>query len=346
MLNICIMRLSALGDVTHVAAVVNAIQTEMPDARISWVIGKTEAKLLNGMPGVEFWVVDKASGWRAYTNLRRSLGSRRFDVLLQMQLSLRAGILSTLVRAPRRIGYERSRTRDFHGLFVNERLAAAPEKHHVLDVLMGFAEHLGVKSKVPGWRLPICEAAQSFALEHLPQPSKTLLVSPCSSHARRDWSTAGYAKVIDHAYQAHGLHAVIVGGRSSREQATGDAITKLCTVPVKNLVGQDTLPQLVAMLSRAQLVLTPDSGPAHIANAVGTDVLGLYAATDPQRSGPYNSRQWCINQYGTAMRRWGHKFRSTPRWGKKYEFEGVMDLITQGDVIATLDKYMLHLQGA
>lgn len=340
------MRLSALGDVTHVAAVVNAITSAIPQARVTWIIGTAEAGLLEGMQGVEFVVVDKAAGWKAYGDLRRRLRGRQFDLLLQMQLSLRAGILSTAVRATRRIGYERSRSRDLHGLFVNERLADRPENHHVLDVLMGFARHLKVASNTPTWNFSISEAARGFARQHLPDPSRTLLVSPCSSHARRDWNIEGYAHVIDYANQKHGLECFIIGGRSERERAVGEAIVQRCQTPVKNLVGQDTLPELLAMLARAQLLLTPDSGPAHIANAVGTDVLGLYAATDPARSGPYHSLQWCVNRYPEAARRAGSSNPSASRWGKKYEYPGVMDLITQDDVCVTLDDYMSQLPEA
>lgn len=338
--NICIMRLSALGDVTHVAAVVNAIQLAKPDAHISWILGKPEAKLLSGMRGVEFIVVDKSSGWRAYADLRRDLRGRRFDILLQMQLSLRAGILSTAVRATRRIGYAPSRSRELHGLFVNERVSEAPEHHHVLDVLMGFARHLDTSATAPAWRFPISEAADAFARRHLPNPDKTLLVSPCSSHALRDWHSEGYAHVMDYANRRHGLECVLIGGRSERERAVARDIAGLCRTQVRNLVGKDTLPELVAMLARARLLLTPDSGPAHIANAVGTDVLGLYAATDPGRSGPYHSRQWCVDRYADAAALAGLNPEEKPRWGRKFEFPGVMDLITQGDVCATLDRYM------
>ena len=205
---------------------------------------------------------------------------------------------------------------------------------------MGFARHLDVNAAAPAWRIPISEAAGTFARKHIPNPEKTLLISPCSSHALRDWHTEGYAHVIDYANHQHGLECVLIGGRSEREQSVAQAITELCRTPVKNLVGKDTLPQLTALLARARLLLTPDSGPAHIANAVGTDVLGLYAATDPGRSGPYHSRQWCVDRYADAAALAGLAPGARPRWGRKFELPGVMDLITQGDVCATLDRYM------
>jgi heptosyltransferase I len=106
-----------------------------------------------------------------------------------------------------------------------------------------------------------------------------------------------------------------------------------------DLVGKDTFKQLLALLARARLVLTPDSGPTHMANAMGTAVLGLHACTDAERSGPYSDRRWTVNRYAEASEQFMGKPASALRWGRRIEFPGVMDLVTVGDAIARFEAF-------
>ena len=109
--------------------------------------------------------------------------------------------------------------------------------------------------------------------------------------------------------------------------------------PALDLVGKDTLEQLPALLARANLLMTPDSGPMHIANAVGTTVLGLHAATNPERSGPYTDRRYCVDRYDDAARKYLGKPADALRWGTRIEADGVMDLVTVEDGIAAFERY-------
>ena len=134
---------------------------------------------------------------------------------------------------------------------------------------------------------------------------------------------------------------MLCGGRSALERDTGDAIlAAMQTRAVAlDLIGKDTLKQLPALLARADLVLTPDSGPMHIANAMGAKVLGLHAATNPERSGPYSDRRYCVNRYDDAARTFRGKPAVDLPWGSKIEAEGVMDLISVDDAIAAFERY-------
>ena len=131
----------------------------------------------------------------------------------------------------------------------------------------------------------------------------------------------------------------LCGGRSALERETTDAILAAMTQPALDLVGKDTLKQLPALLERGQLLMTPDSGPMHIANAMGTKVLGLHAASNPARSGPYSDRRYCADRYDAAARRYLGKPASELRWGTKIEHAGVMDLVTVDDAIAAFERY-------
>jgi heptosyltransferase I len=117
-------------------------------------------------------------------------------------------------------------------------------------------------------------------------------------------------------------------------------------VPIVNQIGGDTLPQLLALLARASVVLCPDSGPAHMATMVGTPVIGLYAATRLERTGPYLSRQWCVDRYEAAAHRYRHCSADQLPWSEKIEHPGVMDLIEVADVRERLDALMRSRAGA
>jgi heptosyltransferase I len=334
--NICIFRLSALGDVTHTVPVVRALQAAWPDCRITWIIGKLEHRLLGALPGVEFIVYDKRGGLEAFKGLRRALQGRRFDVLLHMQVALRANLLSRLVKAPLRLGWDAARSRDQHQLFINQRIATVPLQHQVQGFLE-FPRALGIEIAEPDWRLPTSAADHAWAEQQLPGEQATLVISPCSSHRLRNWSVARYATVADHAASALKMRVVLSGGPSDLERDTAAAIEQAMRQRAINLVGKDTLSQSMALLQRASLLLSPDSGPVHIANAMGTAVIGLYAATWARRSGPYNSLQLTVDRYPEAARRFRGKEPEQLRWGHRIEEPGVMDLVTVDDVIEKLE---------
>jgi len=333
--SICLLRLSALGDATHVVPMVHSIRRAWPQVPITWILGKGEAKLLEGLEGVELLVFDKSAGWAGVRELRRQIGGRRFEVLLQMQLALRANLLSTLLPAERRIGYDRRRSKEGHSLFINERIG--PGGHHVLDAFAQFLVPLGLQQGRVEWNLPVPQAARDWAQQKLPGQQRTLLVSPCSSHSLRNWNVRRYAAVADHAAE-RGWRVVLSGGRSGLERRTADAIAEAMQHPVLDLVGKDTLKQALALLERADLVLSPDSGPVHMANAMGTKVLGLYACTDRERCGPYSDLRWSVNHYDEAARTFIGKPAAQLRWGKRVEFPGVMDLIPVEEVISKFDE--------
>ncbi len=336
---LCLLRLSALGDVTHVVPLVRTLQQARPDTGLHWVIDKAGHKLLEGLPGVVFHVYDKKSGLAGMRALRRELPAAGFAALLQMQVAFRANVLSAFIPARRRIGYDRARSKDLHGLFVNERIPDRPGIH-VLDAIGSFCEPLGMKQTTVSWDLATPADAHAWARAQWDDDGRpVLMISPCSSHERRNWYADRYAAVADHA-AGRGWRVVLCGGRSELERRTADAILAAMRAPALDLVGRDTLKQLPALLARANLLMTPDSGPMHIANAVGTKVLGLHAASNPARSGPYSDRRYCVDRYDDAARRFLHKPAAELKWGAKIEFDGVMELVGVDDAIAAFERYV------
>jgi len=338
--SVCILRLSAIGDTCHVLPVIRTLQRAWPQTHFTWVIGRLEAKLLGHMPDIEFIVVDKKSTAQSYKALREAMRGRHFDVLMHMQLSIRASLLSTLIPAKIKLGFDRSRARELQWLFTTNRLRPA-QRQHVMDAMFGFAEKFNVYEKVLRWDVPIPDAARDYARRLIPDDVKALVISPCSSHHLRNWRPEYYAEIGDYASATLGLKVILCGGRSADELRMGETIVARMKEPCANVIGKDTLPELLATLERATVLLSPDSGPAHMATAVGTPVIGLYAATNPARSGPYLSRQWCVDKYDVAARRLLGKPASEIPWTTKIERPGVMDLITPDEVTKKLHSLLL-----
>lgn len=335
--SLCILRLSAIGDISHTLPVVRTLQAHWPQTRLTWIIGKTEHALVGDIPGIDFIIFDKKRGWRAYPDVRRQLRGRRFDVLLHMQMALRASLISLLVDAPIKLGFDRARAKDGQWLFTNAQIAPR-QREHVLDSLFGFSVALGVPERLLRWDIPIPAEARRYAEEMLPGDQPTLIISPCSSAAYRNWTVEGYAAVADYAIEQHGMRVVLSGGLSTLEREYGAAIERHMRHTPLNLIGNTSLKQLLALLEHSTALLSPDAGPAHLATAVGTPVIGLYACTNPDRARPYLSETLAVNKYPEAVRVQYGKLPGDLPWGTRVRNNDVMELITPQDVVGKLEQ--------
>ena len=337
--SLCLLRLSAIGDVCHALPVIRTLQAVWPQTRITWIIGRTEASLLSDIPGIEFIIFDKSQRRRAFAQVRRQLAGRRFDVLLHMQMSLRASLLSLLVKADIRLGFDRERAKDLQWLFTNARIPHRPHQH-VLDSFFGFIEALGIEQRELRWEIPVPFEARMFASQVASDGRQMLIISPCSSMEYRNWSAAGYAAVADHAAEQYGMHVVLTGGPSLIERRYGGEIARLARCNPTNLVGRTNLKQLLALVEQATAMVAPDSGPAHLATAAGTPVIGLYAATNPDRARPYLSAAHVVNHYPDAVQAKYGKMPDELPWGTRVRDPGTMERIRPEEVIAALDRLM------
>lgn len=337
--SLCLVRLSAIGDVCHMVPVVASIHSQWPETAITWCVGRVEHALLEGLPGVAFAVLDKSAGWRGYRRLWASVGSRRFDVLVLAQLALRANVASAAIRAEVRLGFDRSRARELHGLFVNTRIPASP-RQHVLDGFFSFAETLGVTRRELAWNIPVPAADEARAAELLGAGGPVLVVAPCGSNPLRNWLPERYAAVADHAARRHGFRVVLTGGRAASDAEMAAAIRQHLRTSALDLTGRTTLKQLLAVMRRATLVLSPDSGSAHLGTAAGATVIALHATSNPDRTGPYLSRRWCVNRYDDAARQYLGRSADALPWGTRILRPGAMALIGVADVTAKLDEFV------
>lgn len=321
---------------------VRALQRQWPEARITWIIGKAEHSLLAGLSGVEFVVYDKALGLAGMRALWRELAETRFDVLLHMQQALRASVLSLGLKADVRVGYDKARAKDAQHWFTQRHLAPHP-RAHVLEAYLDFARLLGVEDLSLAWDLPVPDAAIEEA-RRITEASAYLLISPCANPRLRNfrnWSAEGYAAVIEHAWRQHGLKAVLTGGGSTQEREMGERIQSLCAErAVIDAIGETSLKGLLGLIRESRAVIAPDSGPVHMANALGTPVVGLYATTNPDRAGPYQWRDCVVDRYPDAVRAFLHKEPAELPWGQRVRHPDAMSLIRAEDVIERLEALL------
>ncbi|MDO4430451.1 MAG: glycosyltransferase family 9 protein [Lonepinella koalarum] len=321
--SLCILRLSAIGDVCHALAAVQQIQDFYPECKITWIIGKTEASLLSAITqGIEFVVYDKKTGWHGVWNLWKTLKNQQFDALLNMQTAFRASILSLGIKAKIKLGFGKKRSREGQGLFVNYRISD-PQSPHVLDGLLAFAQSIGVPIQSPYWHIQLAETDKYIVNQYVDPQRKNLLISPCSSKVEKDWLTERYAELANWANQ-QGFNVILSGSNAVREQKTIEKLTALCDFHPTNTAGKTTLPQLAALIQSVDLVISPDSGAAHIATMVGTPVIGLYAYHNPLRTGPYYNLANVVSVYEQhALKEFGKSSAELP-WATKLKGENLM----------------------
>ncbi len=340
---VCILRLSAIGDVTHVVPVVRTMQRCWPETELTWVVGSLEAGLVGDLPGIDVVPFDKGGGNAASRALRRRLGGRPFDLVLQMQTALRANIAGLAIPARVRLGYDRGRSRNAHNLFVNRRIAPNP-RAHVLDGFFDFLRAAGITERDLRWDIPVPEAARAFAETQVPGDAPVLAISPCSSvrpRNYRNWDPERYAAVADHAAQRHGCHVVLTGGPAAGERALADAVVRSMRARPIDLVGRTSLKQLLAVLARCTALVAPDTGPAHMGTAAGIPVIGLYATSNPLRTGPYLSNDWVVNRYPENLARFRNETLETARWGQRVRHPDAMRAITVADVTERVDALLV-----
>lgn len=323
---------------------VRAIQDQWPQTTLTWIISKLEHSLIGDIDGIEFIVYDKSQGKKARQSVKQQLAGREFDALLHMQISIRSSRLARLVNSPIKLGYDKKRAKDYQWLFTNHKIPAKAQQH-VMDGLFGFAETIGVKRPTDDqlrWDIPLSNSDREFAISHIPDGQKALIISPCSSQRARNfrnWSVENYVAAAKRAID-HGAKIIITGGPTELEIEYAKAICEGLNGQATNLAGKTSLKQLVALLDQATALLGPDSGPAHMANSVRTPVIGLFATSNPERTGPYFStkNRDIANAYPLALETYLQKRVSDVSWGKRVRDPNAMSLIQPSDVAIIVDK--------
>ncbi|MDE8602820.1 glycosyltransferase family 9 protein [Marinomonas sp. RSW2] len=326
--HLAVIRLSALGDVCHAMAVVQSIMKRHPLMQVTWVTSPLEANLVRLLDGVRVVEYDKKSGISGLLALRSQLKNQVFDVLLHLQWSFRASLVSRMVKAKRRVGFALSHSREKQHWFVNE-LAPEPQGEHVLDSFLSIASVLGVTQPSLPCELSLPEV--NFNL-----PDRYVVINPSASKADRNWTIEGYQAVLDRLLEK-GILPVITGGPSADEASFAELIIADRGEQVRNLVGKTPLNMMLTVLKGASLVVSPDTGPAHMSTLVGTPVLGLYAHSNPQRTGPYRDLDKVVSVYEELVEKEYQKPIAELPWSTRVHDPRAMQRIRVDHVLAQLD---------
>ncbi len=286
---ICIVMMSAVGDAVHVLPVINALKRARRDVHITWVLQPGPASLVRGHPNIDDIVLfDRSQGIRGMKATISALRSREFDLLINLQVYLKAGVLTGLSGVPRRLGFDRARARDANWAFTTERIPAHPVQH-VQDQYFEFLKHLGVEPDPVEWHIGPWENEREWQRSFISQFDRPLAsIVVATSKPEKDWAPERWAAVCDTLSERYGLQPVLVGGHADRERDAAALITAASKSKPFSALGSG-LRNLVAILDKSEVVLAPDTGPLHIAVALGRPVISLMGYTDPRRTGPYRS---------------------------------------------------------
>jgi heptosyltransferase I len=339
--SICLVRLSALGDILMLLPLVRTLQARLPKVQVTWIIARPAFDLLEGIKDIEFIVIEKPNSIADYWRFKKRMSTRVFDVLLATQASLRTNLLYPLIKAKRKIGYDYRRANDGQFFFVKERVQ--PGFEHTLDGFLKFAKPLGIEESHLSWDLALSNEEYDFAKTHLPQGRRILAVNPAASKPERSWLVDRYIEVLQQAQARFGVEIVLTGGPSTYDRELADQI--LQKVVAIDLVGKTKPRQLLAILSRVDCVLCPDTGPSHMANAVGTPVVALHAVTNPFISGPYHFQELVVNAYPQALQGLLGICIDKHQWGTQVHSQQAMAYVTVEAVMAQLSKVFNDLRG-
>jgi lipopolysaccharide heptosyltransferase I len=299
---IALVKLSSLGDVVHALPVAATLKAARPGARLAWVAERREAALLRGHPALDEVIVADTRGWRRARTpaaaraaladvraLRRRLSAWRFDVALDLQGLMKSGLIAAACGAPLRIGFAAGWGREpLHALFVNRRVQPPPSARHVVDQYLALLAPLDVEDRRYDFYLPLSPVAEARMEEWLAatglKPQRRLVVlNPGAGRAEKRWPVEHFAALARRLAQEADAQVTVVWGPG--EESTARAI--VAHGALATLAPPTDLDALLALLRRASVVVAADTGPLHLAAALGVPCVGLYGPTAAARNGPY-----------------------------------------------------------
>ena len=278
------MMMSALGDAVHVLPIVTAIKRSAPTSRITWVVEGPASRLMMGHPQVDEVVVARR-GLAGLRELAAAMRGRKFDILLDLQVALKAGLATLVIPARQKIGFDRARARDLNWLFTSLQIPAH-EPQHVQDQYAEFLTYLGIPFEPIEWNLgpwPGEEHLADSLLTGIGRPIASLGIA--TSRDEKDWVSARWAELADKLHRDFGMQPVLLGGPAEKDQRIAAEIQSAATAPIISTVGC-SLRELVSVIHRSALVVSLDTAPLHMSVALNVPVVSLMGFSNPRRVGP------------------------------------------------------------
>lgn len=287
-----IVKPSSLGDVVHALPTLSALRRRFPSATISWLVKREWAEVLEGQPDLDdVLAVDlSAKGWPAAI---RAVREGRFDLVVDLQGLLRSAVLSWASGSPALVGFANGR--EGSPWFYTHRVPVPNASMHAVDRYLLLARFLGAESAKPdlaAFCLPRDPAADVriealLAVAGVRVGTMLVALNPSARWATKRWPAESFAAVGDWLQRHGGARVAVVG--SGKERSAGDEVIRLMQTAPLDLVGKTTMKELIALLRRLRVFVTNDSGPMHLAAAVGTPVIAPFGPTDPALTGPYGA---------------------------------------------------------
>ena len=325
---ICIVMMSAVGDAVHVLPVINALKRANPRARITWVLQPGPAALVRGHRSVdEIIVFERARGLMAFAAVADQLAKRRFDLVINLQVYFKAGIVTAMSHAPIKLGFDRSRARDLNWLFTNRKIPAHSVQH-VQDQYFEFLAALGVAPEPVVWDLgpwPDEREWQRGFVSSIDPPIASIVIA--TSKPEKDWFPERWAEVSDALHRDFGMQVVLVGGGTEREVNAQRVVMERAKHKPRSELGSG-LRKLVSILDASALVLSPDTGPLHISVALDRPVISLMGYTNPKRTGPYRRfGDLVIDAYGNPGENYPISMENRPGRMQRIETRHVLEKV-------------------
>lgn len=278
---VAIVRLGAIGDVVNCLPLACRLRDGWPAARITWVIAPKAHALVRDHRAVdEFLVleVERASTWPAAI---RALRERRFDLAIDLQRILKSGLITRATGAPRRLGFDRARCKERNDLFTNETIAPNPAPGVTVAQYLEFADHLALPPQTPRWDLPD-EPVEPPA----PGELRVVVHVGATKPANR-WAPERWGALVARLTRELGATVHLTGAAGERDAI--DAVKRAAGVPVRDRAGELSLKRTAGLIRSARLFVGGDTGPLHVAVAVGTPVVAVFGGADPRRTGPFGA---------------------------------------------------------
>jgi heptosyltransferase I len=312
---VAIVLLSAIGDIVHALPLANSLKRASPGDRLEWIAQPVPAEILHHHPAVDrVWTLDRRRGWRGFVELYRALRGERFDLVLDLQVYAKASLVTLMIRSPRKLGFDVRRAREGNWLVTSEKVPAL-QNDHVCEQYLEFADHLGVP-RLYDWQLPLTPGeidAQEAFFGQRTAPVVALVVG--TSRPAKEWPTERWAALSDALRDVWGYEVVIVGSDQAGERERAHEIARRARrAPLDER--RNDLRRLIWLLDGAALVVSCDTGPYHLAVALGVPTIGLYGATDPARAGPgHRFLDLVVDAYHDPGEPW-HPARTALRAGR------------------------------
>ena len=299
-LSIAVLRISALGDAVLVVPLINQLLSSEKFHNVSWITTQSVVDLVGPIPGCKFVVVEKIKSFKTFLFNWGKIKKHSFDILIVAQASFSAHLFSWCTRAKRKIGFDRRRGKDLHHLFIEESIDYK-DQHFVL-AYMQLGLLAGAPIVAPRWDIAFGHLCKEWALSFRESGRKFVALHPHASKLERRWNHDGYVQVVRSLLKEN-CGVVILGGNHELEKKLNREIANSFGPEVKNLTGELSLLQWASLLREVDLLIAPDTGAVHLAHALSTKVVGLYAVANPMLTGPFNGLQDSVNKYAEAVKK-------------------------------------------